>query len=168
MPSPLATTLLPVLCLQVLSQVLTWRCGGGAWRRYLCRSLEMVPGAGQTRCGARAKGPRTVGHHRGCNRGSSAVRHAASVACPFSSTPTANGTHQTPRSHAQRKAKAKGPRNHTYIFLLGFPFTGTSAAHFLLATSPLVSTVAHAGTLSEKKDGWRLTLPPKAGLVSTS
>jgi len=27
-----------------------------------------------------------------------------------------------------------------------------------------VSTVAHAGTLSEKKDGWRLTLPPDAGI----
>ena len=41
-----------------------------------------------------------------------------------------------------------------YLFLLGFPFSGTSALHFLLATSQSVSTISDPRLLSPGKEGW--------------
>ena len=52
--------------------------------------------------------------------------------------------------------------NRTYLFLLGYPRTGTSAAHFLLATSPSVSTLAPSGILSNRKEGWEMKMFPGA------
>ena len=43
-----------------------------------------------------------------------------------------------------------------YLFLLGFPFTGTSAVHFLLGTSANVSTLGNPKTLGPTKEGWHI------------
>lgn len=42
------------------------------------------------------------------------------------------------------------------IFLLGYPHTGTSATHFLLATSSSVSTLGDPSALHGGKEGWDL------------
>lgn len=41
-----------------------------------------------------------------------------------------------------------------YLFLLGWPYSGTSAVHFLLATSLSVSTLGPPGVLGPDKEGW--------------
>ena len=41
-----------------------------------------------------------------------------------------------------------------YVFLLGYAFSGTSALHFLLGTSPQVSTLRDPELLEAKKEGW--------------
>ena len=44
-----------------------------------------------------------------------------------------------------------------YLFLLGWPFSGTSALHFLLATSNSVATVNRPGVLGPAKEGWAVS-----------
>ena len=49
-------------------------------------------------------------------------------------------------------AKASGVPT-SFLFLLGYPHTGTSALHFLLATSGSVSTIADPALLASNKEG---------------
>lgn len=44
-----------------------------------------------------------------------------------------------------------------YLFLLGQPYSGTSAVHFLLATSLAVSTLGPPGKMGPAKEGWLLS-----------
>lgn len=44
-----------------------------------------------------------------------------------------------------------------YLFLLGWPFSGTSALHFLLATSISVATLGNPGLLGPSKEGWHVS-----------
>ena len=44
-----------------------------------------------------------------------------------------------------------------YLFLLGYPFSGTSALHFLLATSISVATLGDPGLLGPSKEGWHVS-----------
>ena len=46
------------------------------------------------------------------------------------------------------------PDSAAYLFLLGYAYTGTSALHFILATSDSVSTVANSSQLGPYKEGW--------------
>eukprot|EP00597_Dinobryon_sp_UTEXLB2267_P006940 CAMPEP_0170088208 /NCGR_PEP_ID=MMETSP0019_2-20121128/22508_1 /TAXON_ID=98059 /ORGANISM="Dinobryon sp., Strain UTEXLB2267" /LENGTH=322 /DNA_ID=CAMNT_0010306273 /DNA_START=183 /DNA_END=1151 /DNA_ORIENTATION=+ len=58
-------------------------------------------------------------------------------------------------------AEDEKTKNRTYVFLLGYPFTGTSAIHFVLANNDLVSTLSHPGILGGEKEGWRLPIELK-------
>ena len=44
-----------------------------------------------------------------------------------------------------------------FLFLLGWPSSGTSALHFLLATSISVATLRHPGLLGPSKEGWHVS-----------
>ena len=46
--------------------------------------------------------------------------------------------------------------NRTYVFLLGYPISGTSASHFLLGTAPQVSILSKVNTLGSEKEGWAI------------
>lgn len=43
------------------------------------------------------------------------------------------------------------------IFILGYPFSGTSATHYLLSTSNNVTTLTNKKLLSPREEGWSLT-----------
>ncbi|EOD08367.1 hypothetical protein EMIHUDRAFT_453098 [Emiliania huxleyi CCMP1516] len=51
----------------------------------------------------------------------------------------------------------------SFLFLLGYPHTGTSSLHFLLATSGSVSTIGDSAVLGPSKEGMA-ALPAKAWL----
>ena len=48
------------------------------------------------------------------------------------------------------------PPRHTIVFLLGYAYSGTSAAHWLLGQSPTVSTLRDPDTMSPAKEGWAI------------
>lgn len=56
--------------------------------------------------------------------------------------------------HMVLKSSSSAKINQTMVFLLGFPYTGTSALHFLLATGRGVGTLGSPGKLGSGKEGW--------------
>ena len=74
---------------------------------------------------------------------------ASTVACPIKSTTRGRpDLRQNYRNHP-----------HTYVFLLGFAFSGTSAVHFMLGTSPYISTLVKPGIMGPHKEGWYQKFP---------
>jgi len=58
--------------------------------------------------------------------------------------------------YAQRPLLEHG-KSARILFILGYPFTGTSATHFILGTSGNVSTLQQNNVLSPGKEGWAMT-----------
>jgi hypothetical protein len=85
-----------------------------------------------------------------------ADKHAATIGCPVANLSDAS----RPQNTEPRRS------NRTYVFLLGYPFSGTSAVHFLLATSPFVSTIRDPGLLGPSKEGWAQKFGRHAGNFS--
>lgn len=119
----------------------------------MLRPLEEVvrmgaPTSGSLRCQARGTAGIKMGGDVSC-ADEFVGGHACTVDCCSQNDEADSSSNSSSAAAADQQ---------TVLFLLGFPWTGTSALHFLLATGSGVATLGKSGELGPSKEGWAKTM----------